>query len=100
MAALACHFLRRPLGWVFKGAVGLPAAAMAVQVGLGLVLFGRDYEPGTIHMFYGIVILLTLTFVYIYRAQYRRRPALYWGLTLLFMMGLGLRGISSFGQSF
>ena len=51
-------------------------------------------------MFYGFVILLTLTFVYIYRVQFERRPALYWGLVLLFMMGLGLRGISSFGASF
>lgn len=100
LAALAFHFLRLPLGRVFKVTAGLPTAVMVVQVGLGLVLFGRDFEPGSIHMFYGIVILLTLTFVYIYREQYRRRPALYWGLTLLFMMGLGLRGISSFGQSF
>jgi len=67
---------------------------------LGLLLFARDLEPGSIHMFYGIVILLTLTFIYIYRAQFERRPTLYWGLALLFMMGLGLRGISSFGQSF
>lgn len=100
LAALAYHFLRRPLDRVFRAVVGLAAAAMITQVGLGLVLFGQDFEPGSIHMFYGIVILLTLTFVYIYREQYRRRPALYWGLTLLFMMGLGLRGISSFGQSF
>ena len=100
LAALVYHFLRRPPDRVFKGVAGLSAAAMTAQVGLGLVLFGQDFEPGSIHMFYGIVILLTLTFVYIYREQYRRRPALYWGLTLLFMMGLGLRGISSFGQSF
>ena len=100
LAVLVYHFLRRPPDRVFKGVVGLSAAVMTAQVGLGLVLFGQDFEPGSIHMFYGIVILLTLTFVYIYREQYRRRPALYWGLTLLFMMGLGLRGISSFGQSF
>ncbi|MDE0709097.1 MAG: hypothetical protein OXH89_01550, partial [bacterium] len=64
------------------------------------VLFARVMEPGSIHMFYGFVILLTLTFVYIYRVQFERRPALYWGLALLFMMGLGMRGISSFGASF
>ncbi len=100
LAALVYHFLRRPLDRVFRAAVGLSAGVMTAQVGMGLVLFGQDFEPGSIHMFYGVVILLTLTFVYIYRAQYRRRPALYWGLTLLFMMGLGLRGVSSFGQSF
>lgn len=100
LAALVYHFLRRPPDRVFKAAAGSAVAVMTAQVGLGLVLFGQDFEPGSIHMFYGVVILLTLTFVYIYREQYRRRPALYWGLTLLFMMGLGLRGVSSFGQSF
>ena len=74
--------------------------AMLVQVGLGLLLFAQDYEPGSIHMFYGFVILLTLAFVYIYKVQFERRPTLYWGLVLLFMMGLGLRGIANFGQSF
>ena len=100
VAALAYHFLRRPPDLLFKGAVGLSVVSMVVQVGLGLVLFGQDFEPGSIHMFYGIVILLTVTFIYIYREQFRRRPALYWGLALLFMMGLGIRGISNFGQSF
>ena len=85
---------------MFKGVASVSVVGMVVQVGLGLLLFARDLEPGSIHMFYGIVILLTLTFIYIYRAQFERRPALYWGLALLFMMGLGLRGISSFGQSF
>ena len=85
---------------MFKGVASVSVVGMVVQVGLGLLLFAGDLEPGSIHMFYGIVILLTLTFIYIYRAQFERRPALYWGLALLFMMGLGLRGISSFGQSF
>ena len=98
--ALLYHFFHRRPDRVFKALVTLSVLSMMVQVGLGLVLFARDLEPGSIHMFYGIVILLTLTFVYIYRAQFQRRPALYWGLALLFMMGLGLRGISSFGQSF
>ena len=98
--ALLYHLFRRPPGVVFKGTVALSVMSMLVQIGLGLALFAQDLEPGSIHMFYGIVILLTLTFIYIYRAQFERRPALYWGLALLFMMGLGLRGIASFGQSF
>ena len=100
VVALGYHFLRRRPDRVFKGVVTLSVVSMIVQVGLGLVLFGKDLEPGSIHMFYGFVILLTLTFIYIYRAQFERRPALYWGSALLFVMGLGLRGISSFGQSF
>ena len=97
---LLYHFVRRPPDRIFKGAALLSVVSMMVQVSLGLVLFGRDMEPGSIHMFYGIVILLTLTFIYIYRAQFEQRPALYWGLALLFMMGLGLRGIASLGESF
>lgn len=97
---LIYHFSRRRPDRVFKGVVLLCVLTMVVQVGLGLALFAQDLEPGSIHMFYGIVILLTLTFVYIYRVQFEQRPTLYWGLALLFMMGLGLRGISSFGQSF
>ncbi len=100
LLGLFYHFARRAPDLLFKGAAGLSVVAMLVQVGLGLVLFAQDYEPGSIHMFYGFVILLTLTFVYIYRVQFERRPALYWGLVLLFMMGLGLRGIFNFGQSF
>lgn len=79
---------------------GLAVGAMLVQVGVGLVLFGQGMRPGTIHVFYGIVILFTFTFAYLYRAQLSRRPALYWGLLLLFVMGLGLRAITSFGESF
>ena len=100
VTGLVYHFSRRPLDQVFKGVVWLSVVSMVSQVGLGLLLFARDLEPGSIHMFYGIVILLTLTFIYIYRVQFEQRPTLYWGLALLFMMGLGLRGISSFGQSF
>lgn len=100
LLGLAYHFARRGPDPLFKWAAGLSVVAMLVQVGLGLLLFARDHEPGSIHMFYGFVILLTLTFVYIYRVQFERRPTLYWGLALLFMMGLGLRGISNFGQSF
>ena len=100
VVALLYQFFGRAPDRAFKGVVTLAVLSMILQVGLGLVLFGQDREPGSIHMFYGFVILMTLTFVYIYRAQFERRPALYWGLALLFMMGLGIRGISSFGQSF
>jgi len=100
VTGLFYHFSRRGPDRIFKAVVSLSVVAMVVQVGIFLLLFAQALDPRSIHMFYGIVILLTLTFVYIYRAQFERRPTLYWGLALLFMMGLGLRGISSFGQSF
>jgi hypothetical protein len=47
-----------------------------------------------------VVVAFALAFAYIYRAQLAKRPALYWGLLLLFLMGLGIRGIMSFGKDF
>lgn len=78
--------------------VGRTAAilAMLIQVGAGFVLFQRGFRPASIHMFYGFVILFTFTFAYIYRAQLDRRPALSYGLLLLFVMGLGIRAWQSF----
>lgn len=78
--------------------VGLGTAG--VQVALGLVLYGRGTNPGNIHMFYGMVMIFTFAFVYIYRLQFSKRPALAWGLLGLFVMGLGIRGWMNFGQSF
>lgn len=100
LIALGYHFRKRAVDLVFRSVVAGSVVAMLIQVGLGFVAFGQDLEPGSIHMFYGFVILLTLTFIYIYRVQFEKRPALYWGLALLFMMGLGLRGVANFGQSF
>jgi hypothetical protein len=39
-------------------------------------------------------------FAYIFRSQFAERPALSYGLFFLFAMGLGIRGIQTFGQSF
>ena len=57
-----------------------------------MVLYSQGYRPGNdFHLFYGFVILFTFSFAYIYRTQMEKRPALAWGLLLLFVMGLGLR---------
>lgn len=85
----------------FFWAVGIAIAALLSQVVLGVVLMSsQDLEPGDQHVFYGAVIAVTFAFAYIYRAQLRKRPALYYGLLLLFTMGLGLRGIMTFGVDF
>ena len=84
----------------FYWGVGFAIAALTGQVLVGAYLLSQGPTPGDQHTFYGVVILVTFTFVYIYRSQFRRRPALYYGLLLLFTMGLGIRGIMTFGLDF
>jgi hypothetical protein len=72
-----------------------------VQVVLGVLGFAvEDRDPGNQHLFYGVVLMFTFAFVYIYRSQFSRRSALAYGLIFLFSMGLSIRGIMTFGQSF
>ena len=88
--------LKRPVTRVFNWATGVAIVAMLIQVGLGLAVYQQGYRPANdFHIFYGFVILFTFTFAYVYRMQMRKRPALSWGLLLLFVMGLGLRAWSN-----
>lgn len=86
---------------VYHWAVGVAIFGMLAQVVLGVMTMSIDgIDPGNQHVFYGVVIAVTFSFAYIYRAQFRKRPALYYGLLLLFAMGLGIRGIMTFGGNF
>ncbi len=70
--------------------------AMAIQVGAGLYLYAQGWRaPNDFHLFYGLVIIFTFAFAYIYRIQLERRPELAYGLLLLFIMGLGFRAWSN-----
>ncbi len=100
LTGLALAAFRKPPPRWFYGATYVALGAALAQVGVGLVLYARGINPGSIHMFYGIVILFSLAFAYIYRSTLARRPALAWGLLLLFVMGLGIRGWTNFGESF
>lgn len=85
----------------FHWAVGVSIVSSLLQVVLGVALMSaQDLQPGNQHVFYGVLIAVTFAFVYIYRAQFRKRPALFYGLVLLFTTGLGIRGIMTFGVDF
>ena len=85
----------------FYWAVGVALVGLLVQVVMGVMAMSIEgTNPGSQHVFYGVVIAFALAFTYIYRAQFRKRPALYYGLLLLFTMGLSIRGIMTFGNSF
>lgn len=93
--------LRRQPGRPFWVAATIGFVAGILQVAMGLVGFAvEERDPGNQHLFYGVVLMITFAFVYIYRAQFSKRPALAYGLVFLFSMGLGIRGIMTFGQSF
>ena len=89
---LGLAILKRSPGRAFLIARAAAITAMLVQVGAGVILYSQGSRPGNgFHVFYGIVIAFTLTFAYIYRSTLARKPALSYGVLLLFVMGLGLR---------
>ena len=89
---LGLALMKRSANRVFRIASYVAAGVMLVQVGLGFGAYQQGFRPANdFHLFYGFLILFTFSFAYIYRAQIDRRPALAWGLLLLFVMGLGLR---------
>ena len=86
--------LRRAPGGRFIAAAATAAATMLIQVSLGLLLYAdaaRREAVSSVHVFYGMVVVFTFAFAYLFRQQVRRRPALVTGVLLLFVMLLGLR---------
>jgi hypothetical protein len=76
----------------FVWARGIAIAAILVQVAAGVYMYSNGMRPGnSFHVFYGVVIVITLTLAYLYRTTMARKPALTYGILLLFVMGLGLR---------
>jgi hypothetical protein len=90
--------LKRQPGRAFGIARGVAIAAMLIQVSAGVYLYSNGIRPGnSFHVFYGVVIVVTLTLAYLYRSTMARRPALTYGILLLFVMGLGLRAWANVG---
>ncbi len=84
--------LRRQPGRAFGIGAGIAISAILIQVAAGTLLYIDGLRPlNGFHVFYGVVIAITLSLAYVYRAQLRRHPALAYGLLLLFVMGLGFR---------
>ena len=96
LAGIGLAIAKRPLSRPFWILAGAGMSAMVIQVLAGIVLYLQDEDPGAFHMFYGFLVLFSLAFAYMYRSQLAKRPALAWGLLLLFVMGLGLRAIMTF----
>ena len=90
--------LKRTPGRAFRVATLVAIGAMLVQVVAGVILYQQGHRPGDgFHVFYGVVIAVTVALAYVWRAQLARYPALGYGLLLLFIMGLGLRAWANVG---
>ena len=88
--------LRLEPGRAFGVARALAITAMLIQVSAGVYLYSNGIRPGNaFHLFYGVVIVITFTLAYVYRSTMAKRPALTYGVLLLFVMGLGLRAWSN-----
>ena len=89
---LGLAVVRKQPGPRFLAARAVAVVTMLVQVTAGVVLYVGGMRPGNgFHVFYGVVIAVTLSLAYVYRGAMNRSPALWYGLLLLFVMGLGLR---------
>lgn len=94
---LGLALVRRGPGRWFRVATGVAISTMLIQVAVGVALYMDGFRtPNSFHVFYGVMIAVTLSLAYVYRGQLARRPALWYGLLLLFVMGLGFRAWSNF----
>jgi len=90
--------IKRQPGRSFRIATYIAIGVMLIQVGAGVVLWQQGLRPGdNFHVFYGVVIAITVSLAYVWKAQLARRRALSYGLLLLFIMGLGLRAWANVG---
>ena len=78
--------------------INLSISTILIQTAGGLILYSQKIDPGSFHLFYGVVVLFTLTFLYVYRFEMNKNYYLYWGLALLFLMGLEIRAIMTLGR--
>lgn len=89
---LTMAILKRTPPRAFEWARAVAIGAILLQVAAGVYLYSNELRPGNaFHVFYGVVIVITLTLAYVYRSTMARKPALTYGILLLFVMGLGLR---------
>ena len=91
--------------WKWKGMRGRPVwivttiaeVAILIQLILGVALVAGDkaYAKSVprFHLFYAVLIFITVGLLYAYRRDMRGRLELMYGLGGLFVMGLGIRAV-------
>lgn len=94
--ALAAHrwprFRTRPLWW----ATIVAEVAVFVQVVLGVIIIqGRNTDDYGMHVLYGFSSAIAVGILYSYRSQLADKQYLLYGVGGLFIMGLGLRAMTT-----
>lgn len=94
---VAASLMKRVLPRSFRPALWTSIFLFVAQITLGIYMFSQGNDPGPKHTFYGLIWLFSAAFIYIFRAQLEKNPAIRWGLVLVYMGWLGYRGIQTVG---
>ena len=76
----------------------ISVSSLIIQSLLVSYTYTLNENIGSFYLFYAVVVLFTLTFLYVYRFQMNEKYYLYWGIALLYLMGLELRTIDTIGE--
>ena len=77
----------------------ISVSSLIIQSLLVSYTYTLNENIGSFYLFYAVVVLFTLTFLYVYRLQMNEKYYLYWGIALLYLMGLEIRTINTIGES-
>ena len=73
----------------------ISVSSLIIQSLLVSYTYTLNENIGSFYLFYAVVVLFTLTFLYVYRLQMNEKYYLYWGIALLYLMGLEMRTINT-----
>lgn len=76
----------------------ISVVSLIIQSLLVSYTYTLNEDIGSFYLFYAVVVLFTLTFLYVYRLQMNEKYYLYWGIALLYLMGLEMRTINTIGE--
>jgi len=85
-----------PLDSTYRGALVVGGALGVIQLLVGVLLIVAGLRPrDDLHYLYGLSVIITLPLIHQYLAGRRWRAPLAYGLGCLFIMGLGIRAITT-----
>ena len=76
----------------------ISVSSLIIQSLLVSYTYTLNENIGSFYLFYAVVVLFTLTFLYVYRLQMNEKYYLYGGIALLYLMGLEIRTIDTIGE--